>query len=178
MSTLELKELSHPSGEVIKIASGKTLDLKSQGTTTLPTGSVLQVVSNYHAPSGHIEGTNTSLVSMGTAFELSITPKFSNSLILIDVLISMAHVVSGTGLMHTITKAGTPINTPTYGSYFYITGSSVSMYGPVSLQESSVAGSTSAITYGVSFRVDGNGSNCRALHNGGSYHIKLTEVAQ
>ena len=31
MSTLELKELSHPSGEVIKIASGKTLDLKSQG---------------------------------------------------------------------------------------------------------------------------------------------------
>jgi len=43
MSTLELKELSHPAGEVIKIAAGKTLDLKSQGTTTLPTGSVLQV---------------------------------------------------------------------------------------------------------------------------------------
>jgi len=45
MSTLELKELSHPSGEVIKIAAGKTLDLKSQGTTTLPTGSVIQVAN-------------------------------------------------------------------------------------------------------------------------------------
>ena len=44
MSTLEVKELSHPTGEVLKIAAGKTLDLKSQGTTTLPTGSVLQVV--------------------------------------------------------------------------------------------------------------------------------------
>ena len=31
MSTLELKELSHPSGEVIKIAAGKTLDLKVTG---------------------------------------------------------------------------------------------------------------------------------------------------
>ena len=39
MSTLELKELSHPSGEVIKIASGKTLDLNSQGTLVLPTSS-------------------------------------------------------------------------------------------------------------------------------------------
>ncbi len=48
MSTLELKELSHPAGEVIKIASGKTLDLKSQGTTTLPTGSVLQVKQSYN----------------------------------------------------------------------------------------------------------------------------------
>ena len=45
MSTLELKELSHPSGEVIKIAAGKTLDLKTQGSVTMPTGSVLQVVS-------------------------------------------------------------------------------------------------------------------------------------
>ena len=31
MSTLEVKELSHPSGEVIKIAAGKTLDLKQSG---------------------------------------------------------------------------------------------------------------------------------------------------
>ena len=139
-------------------------------------GHVIQVVSNYYAPSGMIQGTNTSFVSMGAAFELSITPKFSNSLILIDVLISMAHVPSGTGLMHTITKAGIPMNTPTYGSYYHISGTSLNMYGPVTLQESGVAGSTSAITYGVSFRVDG--ANCRALHSGGSYHIKLTEIAQ
>ena len=45
MSTLSIKELSHPSGEVIKIAAGKTLDLNSQGSVTMPTGSVLQVVN-------------------------------------------------------------------------------------------------------------------------------------
>ena len=46
MSTLEVKELSHPSGEVIKIAAGKTLDLKSQGSVTMPTGSVLKVTQS------------------------------------------------------------------------------------------------------------------------------------
>ena len=45
MSTLELKELSHPSGEVIKIAAGKTLDLNSQGSVMMPAGSVIQVAS-------------------------------------------------------------------------------------------------------------------------------------
>ena len=49
MSTLELKELSHPSGEVIKIASGKTLDLHSQGTTKMPAGSVIQVITKTHS---------------------------------------------------------------------------------------------------------------------------------
>jgi hypothetical protein len=81
MSTLELKELSHPSGEVIKIASGKTLDLKSQGTTTLPTGSVLQVVS----------AELTARVSMATqSFQNTgligyITPSSASSKILITV---------------------------------------------------------------------------------------------
>mgnify|MGYP003648024079 CR=1 FL=1 len=57
MSTLEVKELSHPSGEVIKIAAGKTLDLNSQGTLVLPTiphakmpsGSVLKAESYMQA---------------------------------------------------------------------------------------------------------------------------------
>jgi hypothetical protein len=81
MSTLELKELSHPAGEVIKIAAGKTLDLKSQGTTTLPTGSVLQVV----------QGTTTTLVEstsnswVATTLTATITPQFSSSKILVIV---------------------------------------------------------------------------------------------
>ena len=47
MSTLEVKELSHPAGEVIKIAAGKTLDLHSQGNVKMPAGSVIQVVNVY-----------------------------------------------------------------------------------------------------------------------------------
>ena len=81
MSTLELKELSHPSGEVIKIAAGKTLDLKSQGTTTLPTGSVLQVVS-----ATSVTGTaTTSTTYVATGVTATITPSATTSKILILV---------------------------------------------------------------------------------------------
>jgi hypothetical protein len=45
MSSIEVKELSHPAGEVLKIAAGKTLDLRSQGSVTMPAGSVLQVIN-------------------------------------------------------------------------------------------------------------------------------------
>ena len=85
MSTLELKELSHPAGEVIKIAAGKTLDLKSQGTTTLPTGSVLQVKQAYKtdifssSASGYVDVTGLSV---------TITPSSTSSKLLITSAIS------------------------------------------------------------------------------------------
>ena len=54
MSTLEVKELSHPAGQVIKIAAGKTLDLNSQGSVTMPAGSVIQVASTGYPSSSEI----------------------------------------------------------------------------------------------------------------------------
>ena len=82
MSTLTLKELSAPTGEVIKIAAGKTLDLNSQGTLVLPTiphakmpsGSILQVVNVY--------SNNTVTSSSASRFildTLSVTPIGSGS---------------------------------------------------------------------------------------------------
>jgi hypothetical protein len=83
MSTLELKELSHPSGEVIKIAAGKTLDLKSQGIVTMPTGSTLQVVQSSSTFA------RTTISSTGswtdTNCSISITPTSSTSKVLITV---------------------------------------------------------------------------------------------
>ena len=79
MSTLEVKELSHPSGEVIKIAAGKTLDLKSQGTTTLPTGSVIQVVNQ--RLSTQIDSTSSTYADIGLS--ASITPSSTSSKILV-----------------------------------------------------------------------------------------------
>ena len=80
MSTLELKELSHPAGEVIKIASGKTLDLKTQGSVTMPTGSVLQVVSA--ATSSQVQNSSTNTF-VGMGLSLAITPTSSTSKILV-----------------------------------------------------------------------------------------------
>jgi len=81
MSTLELKELSAPAGQVIKIAAGKTLDLKSQGSVTMPTGSVLQVIS--------VQGALVSTVSVTSFIDVikaTITPKSSSSTINIQVV--------------------------------------------------------------------------------------------
>jgi hypothetical protein len=79
MSTLELKELSHPAGEVIKIAVGKTLDLKNQGSVTMPTGSVLQVVS--YADSVSTSTSSTAFV--GSTIQATITPSSTSSKILV-----------------------------------------------------------------------------------------------
>jgi hypothetical protein len=80
MSTLELKELSHPAGEVIKIAAGKTLDLKTQGSVTMPTGSVLQVV---HATSTtEVASTSTAYVHYSSS-DATITPTSTSSKILV-----------------------------------------------------------------------------------------------
>ena len=92
MSTLELKELSHPTGEVIKIAAGKTLDLKSQGTTTLPTGSVLQVVSSTLKSAAAITSNSTNtFVSLGLS--AAITPISTSSKILVEVNITVGFSV-------------------------------------------------------------------------------------
>ena len=77
MSTLEVKELSHPAGQVIKIASGKTLDLHAQGTTKMPAGSVIQVLTTRLATS--LSTSSTSFVDLGES--ITITPKYANSLI-------------------------------------------------------------------------------------------------
>ena len=84
MSTLELKELSHPSGEVIKIASGKTLDLKTQGSVTMPTGSVINVYT--------VEKTDTQTTSAFTMVDISglsitLTPSSATSKFLITLTI-------------------------------------------------------------------------------------------
>ena len=81
MSTLTLKELSAPTGEVIKIAAGKTLDLKSQGSVTMPTGSVIQVVQNAtNSPSyTNASGSYVAIADM----TVTITPQSSSSKVLV-----------------------------------------------------------------------------------------------
>ena len=82
MSTLTLKELSAPTGEVIKIAAGKTLDLKSQGNVTMPTGSVLQVVSSTKSDTFSVTGmTFTDVPDLS----VTLTPTSTSSKILVSV---------------------------------------------------------------------------------------------
>jgi hypothetical protein len=77
MSAIEVKELSHPAGEVLKIAAGKTLDLHSQGSVTMPAGSVLQVQT--FAFTGLSDITTSSTTNIDLPWNCSITKKRSNS---------------------------------------------------------------------------------------------------
>ena len=81
MSSISVKELSHPAGEVIKIAAGKTLDLKSQGTTTLPTGSVLQVIQTVKTDSSIISSSSFTNIPV---LSVAITPSSTSSKIYVS----------------------------------------------------------------------------------------------
>ena len=109
MSTLEVKELSHPSGEVIKIAAGKTLDLKSQGTTTLPTGSVLQVQS------GILTATYSQTASAYTDIGLSvtITPSSTSSKILVSLSVALGMTETGVNVRLRLVRGSTMIGSST-----------------------------------------------------------------
>ena len=96
MSTLTLKELSAPTGEVIKIAAGKTLDLKSQGTTTLPTGSVSQIVSATLKSAVAISSNETNTY-VASGLSAAITPSSTSSKILVSVNIFYGYAL---GTMH------------------------------------------------------------------------------
>jgi hypothetical protein len=116
MSTLELKELSHPSGEVIKIAAGKTLDLKSQGSVTMPTGSVLQVLI--------VEDSSAMTVATSTYTDtnlsLTITPSSTSSKILCMWNVQ-AHIETSEGWGTRLVRGSTNVFTTASGYSTYST---------------------------------------------------------
>ena len=183
MSTLTLKELSAPTGEVIKIAAGKTLDLNSQGTLILPTvpsakmptGSVIQVVNT-----GTFNGaatTSTSFVDSGMT--LAITPSSTSSKIRVDVCLVSTLRGSAAALRGgiRILRGSTVIwNSAGQTETYQVRGTpgEINMIlSPVVLDSPS---STSAVTYKIQYTLN-SGSQTFTLYNNtyGSGMI-LTEI--
>ena len=159
MSTLVIKELSAPSGEVIKIASGKTLDLNSQGTLVLPTvphakmpsGSVLQVVQLTSAARITSTTVNTWYNTNNT---LSITPQFANSKILVTVCQPTVVRSSGTevrGGMRLMRGSSAIWNEGNFREIIMINGAGdVNEHGSIiHMEQLDSPNSTSAVTYTV-----------------------------
>jgi len=175
MSTLELKELSHPSGEVIKIAAGKTLDLKSQGTTTLPTGSVLQTVIDYSTTEQQL--TTTSWTNTGLS--VSLTPSSIASKVKIEFVFSSILIGASTtaGCSFRIMRGSTSLFTPATNYAFYaagaLGGSTYRPYMDIALDEPST---TSEVTYTV--QVAGFNTSLLRINNSGSFRdtIIATEI--
>jgi len=159
MSTLTVKELSAPTGEVIKIAAGKTLDLNSQGTLILPTvpsakmptGSVLQVVNatNTNTANGGFLHTTTSSSYSAVALSAAITPSSTSSKIM--VFINTSYYRGGASSW-TIYGGGTNLGGSTHGM-LRVTGGESYWY-PISLSTLHSPNTTSAITYQLYSRAE------------------------
>ena len=185
MSTLELKELSHPSGEVIKIAAGKTLDLNSQGTLVLPTvphakmpsGSVLQVVSAHYST----QQASTSGTHADTGLTATITPSSTSSKILI--LVNQNGVFKHTGNAATavslkLLKGSTNLKTFGIESAINYSSSNYQEIGTVSFNFLDSPSTTSATTYKTTFATAVNGQGVNVQRAGCSSSITLMEIAQ
>jgi len=166
--------------DILETVSGSgTIALTNQlsGMTyeSMAAGSVIQIVTKTYSQTSAVSTTASSYQAMGAAFQLAITPKYSNSIIVVEVDSGMAYATSNAGLLMNITKAGSVMYSDNY-PYYHRAGSST-LYAPAHLTAQGVAGGTSAITYGVSFYCDGSGT-VYAYHGTSSYNIKLTEIKQ
>ena len=168
--------------DILETVSGSgTIALTNQlsGMTyeSMAAGSVIQVVTNGYLQSTEVSTTSTSYVTLGSAFELAVTPKYANSLIICEIHLGMQYNNSANSAMIcVITKAGSVMNSGTYGSSYGRVNGSAS-YTSNTLREFDVAGGTSAITYGMSFKGQG-GNTVFGYHGNGAYNITLTEIKQ
>jgi len=183
MSTLTLKELSAPTGEVIKIASGKTLDLNSQGTLILPTvpsskmptGAVLQVVSAKTDTNVVFSQTiNSGYTAIGLS--VSITPISTSSKILVTASIAYDLASGNHASLHFKLFRGSSL-LQQYAHIGYRGGSSTAFHEigdhPVLYHDS--PSSTSALTY--SFQgTNSAGSTVSGTYNGAANRYNYSTI--
>jgi len=166
MSTLTVKELSHPAGEVLKISAGKTLDLNSQGTLILPTvpsakmptGSVLQVITHVHTAL-----TACSATSYTTLYGATITPSSTSSKILVRAVVGGLYTnLSSTNQSHWKLARGSANCTGQNTNYHTETGRNLTGAGTrayINMEILDSPSTTSATTYNVQAkRTTGSGS--------------------
>ena len=139
-------------------------------------GSVVQCISSDDAR-GWASTTSTSLVASGIS--LSITPKFANSIILVDFHFPMVHVgVTGSSLVAAIYRNGTNLGLSGYPQGFIHNSNGAPQYPSVKLECRDIShNSTSTLTYEVYYRTT-SGDQVHLTHNGSDTHLKLWEIAQ
>jgi len=139
----------------------------------MPAGSVLQVVSNYKASSGHIETTSTTDVASGIS--VTITPKSTSSKIHVSFNTTM--VDSTSGYMSARMFINGVVETGA-GSYQMLYQESAhARYSPGFFNGVYDVVGAGSITFEPYFRSH-TGVNSRLVHGGASYNLTVTEVAQ
>jgi hypothetical protein len=145
----------------------------------MPAGSVIQVVDKLFTPTAHVTTTSLTYVDMGDPFNLSISPKFSNSKILIDVMLN-PYVAgnSATGTYNIHNGSGQIGHASNGFGMVPATGGSNGQYRHFNINASDTASSTSTITYRIYHRSDNSGVTFYGNHSNMTNYIRLTEIAQ
>ena len=135
-------------------------------------GKVVQVVQYYNASAGHESTTSQSDVA--SSITKTITPKFGNSLILIQSNVTMADAQSGI-LQAKMYVNGSAMAGASYYHFGYV--DSDSRYAPLSFQANYNCTDTSALTFTVYYK-SMSGAEVRITYNGSSSALTLWEIAQ
>ena len=147
------------------------------GKTTANTihipGHVVQVQQYYNAHTGHTTSTSASFVASGVT--KSITPKYSNSLILIQSNVTMAY--SNQWFKTKMYLNGSPMTGAGDYHHGYIDNNH-NGYSGISFQGQHQATSTNTLTFEIYSALGTAGNTSYITHNQASAAITLWEIAQ
>ena len=175
VGTLTVQNLQGPASGAnankVIIPSGHVLDASAGFVPEA--GAVVQCVQYYNPITGYEQTASTSMVA--SSITKTITPKFENSLIIVQSSIAMADPISDY-MMSQMYLNGSPMT----GSSIYQVGyqnSSYVRYAPFVFQGNYTCTTTSPLTFTVYYR-SGNGTNVRITHADSSSALTLWEIAQ
>ena len=171
MSTLFVNNLNTASGSTITIPTGKTL--KATDTPIVGAGNVIQIATDLD--------TNVMTLSSDqnyhdTGLSISFTPKYSNSIILIQCMMGgEVYSSSNIGIGYKLLKDGSDVYNNDYALYNSSNNAQRIEQTPILYSETS--GNTNARTYKVQVSRRAGGGTAR-LNNYAESKMVIMEIAQ
>lgn len=149
---------------------------------TLPAGNAIQtVIFDADASSVTGEDTNNTSTKASTRTTVSITPKFSNSLLVVTAIFNGKHNGTGDGAVWYFYRDGSELSGPSSGhQFFYSNGSGFSganKHNPICMRTAVSAGSTNSTTFTIYQRAFNTG-NAIINYDWGYSTLEVKEIAQ
>lgn len=153
-------------------------------------GSIVQIQTfqAFTTSTTHISTNSGTAAQLGdgTSYDnaqVTITPKFSNSKILVEIFSTMVFYNAGVALVWELYRDSTAIiprstdyAVPNYYGLAYNYDNNSSHYGPHSARHIDTPNTTSAITYKWYHSIGYGTGTCYSVHGGGEYSMTATEI--
>ena len=180
MSTLLVNNIDTATGTTITVPTGKRL-VGTDNSSIVAPGMVVQVVTYTDNTISAFETSSTSYVTSDQLPVATITPKFSNSKILIKAMIGMQHDATGQ-IENTIYRTTGGVATDlsggnSYGLAFKGVGSETQFWTECSITWTDSPSTTSAVEYKWYARAEA-AVNVKPVHHGTAVSMTLMEIAQ